>query len=390
MSKSTVVQNPVRACTEVELGKYKALMTQEEALAAEDATRASRVEEWVQALEEVPPEVLADAREQQRAYKERQAQLHAQSRTGSRRVSREGGSSNGGNRTPNSRVPDGTSPLERGQTQGSQEDVTNFKSTNPQYGSRNRDGVNALLSNMSDGRQSQDQDIVAQDHLSEEGGRRSVELSRNGTQREASQSKRNLKPMTSAELDAAAVVADALRQKLVAAGVYEAFMQVRLCMNNGKNLRKEFETIDVDRDKVISMNEFLFACYAMGTGLRREQIEAIFRVIDDNGNGVVEPDEFIAAFQNSVAEGRTSSTDVKHGSFMSEEADKKKAEGAERRRASEGFSSNQTEKAAAGDMLAERRSSGGPDAVKAAAAPGSGQSAAVLEQPEAPSAATPA
>eukprot|EP00961_Rhodomonas_salina_P012509 168363-Rhodomonas_salina.2 len=45
------------------------------------------------------------------------------------------------------------------------------------------------------------------------------------------------------------------------------------------------------------MNEFLFACYAMGTGLRRQQIEAIFRVIDNNNNGVVEPEEFIAAFQ---------------------------------------------------------------------------------------------
>eukprot|EP00286_Rhodomonas_abbreviata_P015682 CAMPEP_0181337712 /NCGR_PEP_ID=MMETSP1101-20121128/28183_1 /TAXON_ID=46948 /ORGANISM="Rhodomonas abbreviata, Strain Caron Lab Isolate" /LENGTH=97 /DNA_ID=CAMNT_0023448261 /DNA_START=480 /DNA_END=769 /DNA_ORIENTATION=+ len=73
-----IVHNPVRACTELELGKYKSMMTQEEQLAAEDATRASNVKIWVLALEEVPKEVLADALEQERAYRARVAERKAQ------------------------------------------------------------------------------------------------------------------------------------------------------------------------------------------------------------------------------------------------------------------------------------------------------------------------
>lgn len=341
MSRSAVAQ-PARACTEVELGKYKAMMTQEEAMAAEDATRASRVQDWVQALEEVPPEVLKDAREQQRAYLERLSQTGGSSRTGSRRVSKEGGSSeqntNNNNNAQNAvKTPDDrmASPEAKDGTSkdASETDMNNMKSTMQQHGSKGKEGMNAMLSCMSEGKQSQDQEIVAQDHASEEGGRRrSRSLNRDGQQSgpdafelEEERRKGREKTLTCAERDAAEVVAGELRQKLVQAGVYEAFMQVRLCMNNGKNLRKEFETIDVDRDQVISMNEFLFACYAMGTGLRRQQIEAIFRVIDNNNNGVVEPEEFIAAFQAPPAEGRTTSTNAGCGSVEGDEETKSAA-----------------------------------------------------------------
>eukprot|EP00287_Rhodomonas_sp_CCMP768_P003414 CAMPEP_0196731622 /NCGR_PEP_ID=MMETSP1091-20130531/11270_1 /TAXON_ID=302021 /ORGANISM="Rhodomonas sp., Strain CCMP768" /LENGTH=159 /DNA_ID=CAMNT_0042074765 /DNA_START=13 /DNA_END=492 /DNA_ORIENTATION=- len=44
------------------------------------------------------------------------------------------------------------------------------------------------------------------------------------------------------------------------------------------------------------MNEFLFACYAMGTGLNKREITLVFKFIDTRGQGELSFDEFMAAF----------------------------------------------------------------------------------------------
>jgi len=80
--------------------------------------------------------------------------------------------------------------------------------------------------------------------------------------------------------------------------MFEALKQIRNIVGSSGNLRKEFESMDTDGDQLISMEEFQFACAAMGTGLHESDVTEVFKLIDLNQNGQLEFEEFLEAFDN--------------------------------------------------------------------------------------------
>mmetsp|Transcript_10431 Transcript_10431/g.16304 ORF Transcript_10431/g.16304 Transcript_10431/m.16304 type:complete len:376 (+) Transcript_10431:826-1953(+) len=297
-----VVAQNARVINELELTKYKAMMSQEEQLAEEDATRAKRVTEWVKNLEEVPEDVLKDALEQERAFKERQQGITVPRLSGSESQSN---SNEGHYETPGNDQANGVTPKVA---------VSDESPVSGRKARGSRRELNAVISTQSDGRRT-DHDVQGYDHVSDENGQ--GRPSRINSKQSFGESGKNISPtsITRPELNLNSNLSfngnsnkhlydqemshnPELRDRLKSAGVFEAFLQVASCVGTERNLRKEFESIDVDKDNVISLNEFLFACYAMGTGLQRNQIDAIFKVIDENGDGVVQPEEFFVAFQN--------------------------------------------------------------------------------------------
>eukprot|EP00282_Hemiselmis_andersenii_P025591 CAMPEP_0172004680 /NCGR_PEP_ID=MMETSP1041-20130122/4614_1 /TAXON_ID=464988 /ORGANISM="Hemiselmis andersenii, Strain CCMP439" /LENGTH=669 /DNA_ID=CAMNT_0012658567 /DNA_START=55 /DNA_END=2064 /DNA_ORIENTATION=+ len=75
-----------------------------------------------------------------------------------------------------------------------------------------------------------------------------------------------------------------------------ALKKLKVCIGekDRKNLRNQFDMMDSEHSR-ISMNDFLYACHAIGTGLLPNEITKVYRLIDTDGRGSlgVEFDEFI-------------------------------------------------------------------------------------------------
>lgn len=87
-----------------------------------------------------------------------------------------------------------------------------------------------------------------------------------------------------------------------------ALKKLKVCIGekDRRNLRAQFDMMDSEHDK-IGMNEFLYACHSIGSGLLPNEITKVFRLIDTEGNGQVDFDDFIAGLHGFTKYIRSSS-----------------------------------------------------------------------------------
>jgi len=322
----------------VQLFKSSQSKILEHELAEEDKARASRAEIWVQGLEEVPPEVLQDAIEQQRDYlrrvRERAAELAGQkgeqgqlgqhsSDSMTRRVN---GASLEHRVSQTSSQPNKVLAPPPAQIEVAAEapkgpviarqpsrEMTEFRNMSMRTGNSqdsfqqgeraNRiaslDGAMAGSGTMSpkytssqDLQQKSDSDAHNRSH----GGSR-YDLQRHGSSRSGGlMPQRGTSPQDEGLSESQRAKSDQLREALQRYNAVESFVQVLSCVGETTNLEKEFDNFDLDNDRLISMAEFLFTCAAMGTGLRKDKVEAVFKAIDTDGNGSIDIGEFLSAF----------------------------------------------------------------------------------------------
>lgn len=65
-------------------------------------------------------------------------------------------------------------------------------------------------------------------------------------------------------------------------------------MADQSELRETFDHFDDDHNGSIDREEFAYLLDALGAGMSPEEVLIGFDIIDANGNGVIEYDEFLA------------------------------------------------------------------------------------------------